>query len=431
MKRKQPKQAKPRKHRIKALFCKIRTWIVSKRPKQDPITAREVFVLPGEWSFAAPDEIERKELLRRITALSIALLAMLGAWFGAQNIYRESKEQFPNAIALRSDYGMNFDFEEKVQDKACRVSLSQGTIYTDQSMQYNTVNICYTDENLPNFIDLHMVAGTYFKIMDYTQQNKNIVISEEVAVAQFKTHRAVGYKLLLNGEEYTVCGVYRPHDSLLSNISSNGYPDVYLPFMAVEDVNTLPVQLIYVDTSITGYTNAVVGALANKTGITIWPQHITSYPDLLDLMVFFKKLLIFMIGAALIVVCAKWMWHFTVPSYQWFTADENQRKGYPYLVRAVFWLLAGVGIFLLVRFELAIPQSVLPNDNIFDFSYYAGEVLTALQSHNQITLYDFHWNYCFNALAAYSGWMLLTAVLFWVVFVKAVQLVRYIRETLG
>ena len=430
IKRKQPNQERTCSKPRKALLDKIRSRIVSVRSKRkrDPITLREICILPGEWALVAPDEKEQRELKRRIISIVLVLFLMIGSFIGAQAVYRESKEILPNAIALRSEYGMNFDFSENAQPQACRVSVSQGTVYTENSMQYHSVNAYYTDANLPDFIRLDMVDGCYFRIMEFPGQNKNIVISEEIAVAQFKTHKAVGYKLLFNEEEYTVCGVYRENNSLLSKVSSNGYSDVYLPYMAADELKSLPVHMIYVDTAITSYTNAVVGALSNITKLTVWPQHITSYPDLQDLMLFFRKLLTFMVGAAFIVVAAKRMWHYTVPAYRRFTADEHRREGFPYLVRAVFWLLVGIGIFLSVRFELIIPQSVLPKDNIFDFGYYANEILSALQAHHLLMLYDFHWSYSFTATFVYSGLILLTAVLFWIFFSKLLQLLRMIKE---
>lgn len=381
------------------------------------------------WEPLILDPEEKQSLIKRLVVILILLALCISSFAVSQHIYQQSKNVLPNGIVLRNEIGMQYDFDAEKVEGCSRVGISQAQVTGIDPMIHDHVNLYYTEDDLPQYLHFEMISGAYFRAKRYAQQNRFVVISEEMAVRYFKTNQAVGLVLHIDEVDYTVCGVYRPEKGFLTDYASNGYDNIYLPYQSQEKVEELPVHLVLMDTKITEFTNAAMSALTTQTQKFIWANHVTGYPDLLTLMVFFRRLLIFGMGVAVIVLLCKRMAVNSVEAYHLYHMEDQQQKAIRYTVFAGIFLLSAVVVFLLVRFELSIPQSVLPENNIFDFGYYMEEWLNAIHLRNGLRLYDFHWNYSFAAMTVYSIWLLITAILYAVLFTKVVSLYQWLRKT--
>ena len=421
---KQPKAPKP----VKLKKEKIPKEPKAKKEHRKVIPPVSEWLVVPEWNGICFDKHQKRTLVKRIIVIVILLALVITSFVCAQNVYRESKDTFPNAIVFRSSYGLSNTFDKKAYDYCSRVSVTQALVTSDNPVLYDQVNLYYTEDNYDEYVPFDMIAGAYFFLKDYPQQNRVAVISDKLAVSHFKTTEAVGQKLDINGTEYMVCGVYRSKDDLLTQYSTNGYDSVYVPYKSVENVKQLPVHFMLMSTDITEFTKAALSAMVTKTQIYLFPEHITGYHDLLNLMAFLRQLVVFLMGVTVIVLLCVQFKRNCVTAYGFFRTEYQKKNGTWYAIKAVLFLLIAVGLFLLVKFELKIPQSILPDNNIFDLGHYFGEILSAVQSRNAVMLYDFHWNYCFNALAAYGAWLVAAAVLFGVLVVKVMSLIGWLKR---
>ncbi len=385
----------------------------------------EWLILP-KWRGFYFDEDQKCSLNKRIVVILLLLAMLLTCFVCAQKVYTESEKTLPHAIVFRSSKGLGTTFDKEGHDFLSRVSVTQATVTASNPEQRDKVNVYYTEDNYDAFVTFDMIEGSYFYAKEYPQQNRAAVISEKMAIRHYKTTEAVGLKLSVGGTEYTVCGVYRSKEDLLTSCSTNGYDAIYIPYQSAEAA--LPVHFVLLSTELTEFTNTATSALISKTGLYLFPEHITGYHDLLDLMVFFRKLAVFLMGVTVIVLLCVCLKRNGETAYRFYQTEEQKSNGNWYALKALLFLLLALGIYFTVRFELKIPQSVLPPDNIFDMKHYFELILSAVQSHNAILLYDFYWNYCFAAMTAYAAWMLAAAVLFALLTFKTVSLAEWLRK---
>ena len=124
---KQPKAPKP----VKLKKEKIPKEPKAKKEHRKMIPPVSEWLVVPEWNGICFDKHQKRTLVKRIIVIVILLALVITSIVCAQNVYRESKDTFPNAIVFRSSYGLSNTFDKKAYDYCSRVSITQALVTSD------------------------------------------------------------------------------------------------------------------------------------------------------------------------------------------------------------------------------------------------------------------------------------------------------------
>lgn len=335
--------------------------------------------------------------------LTVALLCL------QNGIAKQTEETLPYAISLRSEQGLNLSFEDRADlPLATGLHIEKAMVGSALSSETAEINLNITDENFDDILPIDIIRGSFFFIEETPLQNKFIVISDLLAVKFFRSEDVVGNSLLLNGEEHTICGVYRADNSFMSELASNGLDSVYLPYKSVSGYETLPVHMLYLKSQ-TRFIDSELDKITAVTGKPPLPQFVSNYKNCRELIAQTDKITLFFIGLFFICILLWGMVRAIKKAYRAHKADEK-KSSLIALGVGVGCVIAAVMIWMLVSFTPFIPVTLLPSDNIFDLGHYFKLILEGIQSKNGFPIYDFLWNYSFVAMTVSGITAMLTVI---------------------
>lgn len=344
-------------------------------------------------------EIERKVIIKKIIIFAILFLLTLSMFFVQLSISNDSKNNLPNAVAIRSSNGLNIKFNDidNLHSKIAGVNQSKGSLTKDFSSKFTIVNVYKTSSDFDKLIPLDFIKGNYFIDGESPALSRYIVISESLAVEYFQNTNVVGLGLVLDNIDYTICGVYRDNKKVLNRLSQNGLENVYIPANSFEDIDSLPVHSVFVR-STSEFVNRIVDDISFEIEKPLYQESVTVYTNTNRIITQSPRITLlfiaFLLSISIIFIVIKCVKN----SYRYYKNDD--RKHFIiYCVSTVIFVVIGVVVLLLAHFELFLPADILPNDNIFDIKHYLEMFISNVNEKNNYELYDYHWNYSILLMA--------------------------------
>lgn len=124
---------------------------------------------------------------------------------------------------------------EKVKEETVTTVLVNENWFSDYKTEINGENI--SSKNIDN-------------------RDKVAIIGSSLALKLFFTTDAVGKKICIDGNQYTICGVICENESLINKFSADDKQRVYVPYTTSENYGDRTVDMIVYDNSV--YTGAIV-----------------------------------------------------------------------------------------------------------------------------------------------------------------------------
>lgn len=344
------------------------------------------------------------------------------------SIAKQTKSTLPYAIELRSERGLNLNFDEisEFLDNATGVSVSKAMISSELSTQNISVNLRATDGNYAQIMPVDIIRGNYFFIEPSPLQNEFVVISDKLAVKFFRSEDVVGKSITVNGETHSICGVYRSDEAIMSRISSNGLDTVYLPYKSISEYEKLPIHMLYVKKQ-TKFIDSVVDEITQKLGKQPMPDTMSNYNDSNTIIGQAPKITLFFVGILTIITLIWIMVPHIAKAYRFYKGDDKKSA---LIHMGIVFVCIVVALFLLklVLFHLYLPASILPNDNILDLKHYFELIVQAINKRNGFLLYDYYWNYSFVAMRFGMITATLSVVTLLVTWICGAFLAKHILE---
>ena len=218
---------------------------------------------------------------------------------------------------------------------------------------------------------------------------KVAIIGSSLALKLFFTTDAVGKKICIDGNQYTICGVICENESLINKFSTDDKQRVYVPYTTSENYGDRTVDMIVYDNSV--YTGAIVEQMDlpqyYSVNLNEKNQTLSSFEHILYLAIF--------IGFSIIAL--KLWYRFSRKFFE--EIKENLKLNYflkslkniPLKYVALVLVFAGIPAVLLIAFNICdfsifIPSKYIPNDNIFDISNYLNVLVDNAQTLNSQSL---------------------------------------------
>lgn len=232
------------------------------------------------------------------------------------------------------------------------------------------------------------VSGSRISRQMIQQCEHVVLISREMAVKLFFTTDALGKKVMLDGSEYTVIGVYNDRTFPLAKDS---FSRLYIPYSSVNQWEEIAIDTIEIPwqgknenhlkklrLALGSYYNQYevqdcrIAKLAARQGVKI----LNCVLGISIVYLLYKKLLY--IGNRFAEDTKEKMKRYYLGTYL---------KKYKSQIGGLACLAISVAVFVMLlwrslRFTVIIPTEYLPDENIFDIAYYYHTLLGKVQLHN-------------------------------------------------
>lgn len=347
----------------------------------------------------------------RKTALSLALLLLFSLAAPAFNAcFRltesESYERVEfRAMNMGSAALMQLDEVELLEEEYKDATLSFSSQVSDvlkSGVQTFPVTVVLTDSNYAVFSHWTLTKGTFITEEAYQGGQNVVVISETLANQLFMSLNVIGNRVQILDKEYTIVGLYKPQDSLVTFLNSDGVEQVYVPITSHQDMNKLPLQTVFIKSpalaKVAFKETAVTEILIKKLRLNMNAYKIVLFDKKPVLLAQFQDILYFCVVLGLSIKIIKLLLYFWRKSISFIKSNlENMYWGgfiKRYFIRCLGFLvitLAGmVAVYFAFRYfqpQIYIPSQYLPYDNIFDWKFYIEVFKTEIERNN--AMYDY------------------------------------------
>lgn len=220
-------------------------------------------------------------------------------------------------------------------------------------------------------------------------ENKVAVISSSLALKLFFNTDAVGKRITLNDEVYTICGVIQESENIINSLSSDGKQRIYIPYTCYSGYENCDVYTISYDNS------ASSAPLIEQMKLSQY--HSTNFSEKANVIRNFENIIFLILFIALCFLALR-LWYRICKKL---IKDIKENLSENYILNSLksipikYVLLAitafGIPVVLLIIFFLSdfsifIISKYIPYDNIFDVSYYLNTIIENSNMANNLAL---------------------------------------------
>lgn len=233
------------------------------------------------------------------------------------------------------------------------------------------------------------ISGDNISAENIMNKDRVAIIGSQLALKLYFTTEAVGKKIDLDGEIYTVCGVIDENESLINKLSEDGKQRVYIPYTTDESYKICSADIIAYDNSV-------------HTAVLIEQMDLSQYysvnlSEKSKTLVTFEHILYFSVFIGICVIALKIWRRFSKRLFN----EIRENLGTNYFLKSLksipvkyilfVLVLIGIPALLLVIFNFCdfgifISSKYIPNDNIFDVSHYINKIIDNAQEVNSLSL---------------------------------------------
>ncbi len=332
----------------------------------------------------------KKHIITLVVFVILAALALSGClWFADNALSKLPYAGMANFNSLEGSEPIAVSYFDKIS-KRVRTKHYSFTSETEPVM-IKDVEVVPTYTTCDYFAILNEpLNGLSFTEGDQSALKKKIIISDTLALKLYFNTDAVGRIFELNGDEYTVCGVFEDSKNLIDKFSKDGKERIFIPYTLAKSPESLPVHTFVYDTR-----TASAGVIEQMNT----PQyHFTSLSEKAKVINCLKHIVFLIIYVAFAVtlmclwykICAKLLKEI----------GENLKKNYfiksflsiPFKYIALVLTALGIPallvfVFIKSDFSIFIVSKYIPYDNLFDISYYFEMLTKDAQYMNTLALF--------------------------------------------
>ncbi len=342
----------------------------------------------------------------RKTALSLALLFLFSLAASAFNAcFRLSESESYERVDLQAKLFGSDSLMQIGDLELLETEFQGGTISFSSQVPSHLINgiqtfpvtVTLTDSDYPLFSQWTLTSGTFITEEAYQWGRNVAVISETLASKLFMSLNVIGNSIQIFDKEYTIIGLYKPPDSLVTLLGSDGLEQVYVPLSSHQEMSELPLKTVLIQSSSLAKEHfkesTLEDILVKKLHLDVGAYQIVIYDKMPVMLSQFQDILLFCLGLGLALEMIKLLIRFWKRSASFVKINlENMYwrdfLRHHFFLCLRFFVISLVGIALVIfvlRFiepRLWVPSRYLPQENIFDLEFYTNELKTAIQSHN-------------------------------------------------
>lgn len=332
--------------------------------------------------------------------LSVILFTVAVCTAYSFNSYLESKAGYSVEFVrlLDTPDSVKFDDLAKLEDYIGEEDVSgyKETI-TGVSNKYglytNGVKLVQINENYSCFYRNKMIEGSFPDEQAINRGDYLAVISNVLAVRLYKSTNAIGNEIDIQGERFTVSGVYKGRDSILASICGDGFDRVFVPYKCVfnEGRDIISILTLAKDTGITvaGFEED----LKAKLDVDLSAYDAVDIPTLLIVLSQYNRLFVFISGILVAIYILVFMIKHVKKVARRLKIGMDADYSIGILKAEKKHLIADLSVFFIcglvifiiiyfIRFRLYISNDYIPDDNIFDIKFYFERLMNGIRTDN-------------------------------------------------
>ncbi|WMJ22347.1 ABC transporter permease [Paludicola sp. MB14-C6] len=366
--------------------------------------------------------------MKKVIPVSFMLLFCILILLVQITLINQAKNTLPTAICFRSQDGMNVSFDEiKELKDVTAVAQRNATIATTYNDDNEKVNLWYTNENYFEVANFKCKYGSFFEAKSGVEQNRFIVISNQLALRYFKTDKVIGQSMLIDNQIYTICGVYEQKQALLNQLAQQKLSTIYMPYQSYTGKEPLLPQLILVKSN-SQFIKSAYDYVQNQIPSYLNYDSVTNYNDILRLIRQTIRLSIAACGIVVLIILIILLIRQSKKSYQLYRMDGFTREFYKAI--ALIGILVAVGILtiFLTQFNFFLPADWTPKENIFDLNFYKEQLKSVFQMKNTIMVYDPFLNYSYISMFTCGVLSIMLFLNFVVLLLLCIPIFTYLKK---
>ena len=257
---------------------------------------------------------------------------------------------------------------EKVKEETVTTLLVNENWFSDYKTEINGENI--SSNNIDN-------------------RDKVAIIGSPLALKLFFTTNAVGKKICIDGNQYTICGVIQESENIINSLSSDGKQRVYIPYTCYSGYENCDVYTISYDNS------ASSAPLIEQMKLSQY--HSTNFSEKAKVIKNFEHIIYLILFIALCFISMKLWYRICKKLIKDIKENLNEIyflnsfKSIPHKYTLLIITVLGIPtvllvIFLLSDFNIFIISKYIPYDNILDVPYYISAVVKNSNDINSLAL---------------------------------------------
>lgn len=258
-----------------------------------------------------------------------------------------------------------------------------------------------TNSRLPEFRKMDFMEGSFFTGAAETEDRNVAVIDDALAWNLFRTYKAVGKTIEINGQKFKVTGIFKRDRSVIGKLCRDELPEVLMPaqklFNIDKNARIISLQFaVNAESTMDGAANEIERTLL-ASGLNKDEFIIEEYKMESALLKQTPQIIVFLLGCFIILLFAGGsirtvraiMAHFRsncrnndvfkVIAENWYYPARES-------VKVIVWIAAGIAIFTAIRFKLFIPLQYIPEE-LTDISFFLNMIGSGIQEGLQGQLY--------------------------------------------
>ncbi len=320
--------------------------------------------------------------MKKILLTGIPLLIIILSFF---YLTTNLTGQLPNATLL--NYNLKSDKEpitiadmEKLFSRISNNGVGFCCEPEEVKIKEETVIVVLVNEN---YLDVMHICK------DEISTETIAIISDKLALKLFFNTKAENKELKLNDKTFKIADVYNESSDFINDISKDGKERIYIPYTCVENYRNL-----YVD-SIAYSSDSTSAPLIEQMDLSQY--HPVDFSEKSKVIHTSEHMLYLSLYTGFCIIALR-IWYLLCRRY--FSEIKNNLKENYFLKsinsipqKYVLIILVGIGIPLILLvifacsdFSIYISSEYIPNDNIFDVSYYIKAIIENANLSNSIAL---------------------------------------------
>lgn len=330
----------------------------------------------------------------RIVFISLFTLATLFTAIFSCFLIDNAQNQFPPVTQLNYNFHadkppLTVNEMLKLIDEAALKDVSFCAQAQPVSVKEELIVPVLTNESYFSYYYKDRVTGNGITQDMITQKSKYAVISSALARKLFFHSDAIGNKIVINNDRYTVCGIYQQSERFINQVSSDNLERVYLPYTSSADYGGYNVDMI-------SYGNKTFSAPLIEQ-MNLLSYYATNFSEKGRVITDFLHVLFLLLYAGICIVMLT-IWRRGCSKLFLKIRDGLQSqyllsffKAKPHIPILLFLMGLGIPVLLTVvfisgNFSIYVIPKYIPNDNIFDVSYYINALIKSAQTFNSASL---------------------------------------------
>lgn len=311
-----------------------------------------------------------------------------------------------------------------------------GDISNKFSVKEREIKITLIDDRYSSTYKKNMIAGSFPDLDDIEGGKRYIVISDSLSNKLFKSIDTIGNELHIFGEKYIVIGIYANNNSLLWRMFGDGFDRAFIPYLSIKGGIEKPIDVLAIKRKQEQSLYDIENLLKSQFQDNLSGYKLLNYTNTYNMLNRYDGLVIFLIGIFAIKYTLNFIIRYLIKFIKkikeqddYYCSSGNLGAKVKKITLGIFTIiLCGLGIAYMIsfmKFKFYMPDSYIPDDNIFDLNFYLEQFLLGIKEKNIVSNIKYSYlEYLYQNVISFNFFCSFLLIVFMIVTASFFQLIK-------